>query len=288
MLWGQRVELPGLLTRCYLDDSRIPEATDTNPRREWIRSVVVHTTGGRRGRVIEGAPPSDADLAYARYQASTPAHKSWDYTVDRDGSIACSNDPTRRVTWHAGSTPVNNVAVGIEMVQNADGTLYSATIAATVLLLDWLTLLLGIQRQTPAVAGVPVVGELARLGGDEGGRDLVGIYGHRNVPGADRGPGDPGSDIFRALLLEGYEGFDVARSQDLAVWALRQRELQVPAEGIPGPLTVGAIRSRKNWTGLWITLPGERFPWGIALAAGAVSVAAAGGVYWASSRKGGL
>jgi hypothetical protein len=260
ILGGVAYEVPGLAVRSWRDDPRIPAATDTNARRERISGIVLHTTSGKRGPVLAAPAPGapvDADVAYARYQASAPDHKSWDFTVDRDGSVAQSSDPLERATWHAGNTPVNNRSVGIEIVQDKDGTLYRPGIDSAVKLVNFLTARLGIQRQYPARNGQPDGRHVERLLAG-GGRDFYGVYGHRNTA-TDRGWGDPGDPVFDALSAEGYEGFDLDRGEDMAAWRARQASLGVaPADGIPGDRTVAALRTKGYADGLWVRARSDR------------------------------
>jgi hypothetical protein len=212
VLDGRAIETPGLETVSFLDDSRVPHATDYNDRAKPIVAVLLHTVKGKSGPLLPGSKPSTRDLTYAAYQARTDREVSWDYTVDTDGSIAVSNDPVRRYTWHAGAGEVNRQSVGIEAVQYDDGAQYEAEIAAEVALVELLCERLHIPRRTPVTAdGRPFGGLL-----DE--RLFQGVYGHRNLWKMKDGRrvtmkplGDPDDHVFRALLRAGFQGVPVDR-----------------------------------------------------------------------------
>lgn len=279
VLDGRVVPVPGVDVHSYLDDPHVPEATDgyrirrrpCGPKRDasdgpWIRAIVLHTVHGKRGGTLRNGlgPPSLRDLWYAQYQARTPRDVSWDYTVDTDGSVAVSNDPLRRASWHAGG--VNRLTIGIEMVQESDGSLWSGQLDVLVRLLDVLTRELRIQRQCAPPLARDVFPRLHRVvstprlheekGTDPGGASLVGIYGHRNQT-IQRGQGDPTDWPFERLLDCGYEPVDYAREGDLATWRVRQSQLGVGADGIAGPATVAAIEASGRRHGLWISRPGD-------------------------------
>lgn len=202
---GQRIETPGLETISWLDDHRVPRVTDGRRRvPQATRAIVLHTVHGKLG-ALSDAPsvPSDRAERYARYQASTTREVSWHLTVDTDGTVVQSADVASWTCWHA--TSVNGWTVGVEMVQEADGTLYRLQLAAVVALCDLLCARLGIDRRVPARAGVPIVGVVPRLTGHDG--PWSGVFGHRNQT-TNRGPGDPGSHVFLALMAAGYAGVE--------------------------------------------------------------------------------
>lgn len=283
ILNGNKYEIPGVKTVSYLDtverkvgnkvrvQPAFGPAIHCSPRTTWIRGIVVHTNRGMEpGRVVPGGKDMGRDIALARYQASSTRKAGWDYTTDTDGSIAVSNDPWDNYTWHAG--PANANTVGIEMVQetNKPWNLYEDGLDATVLLLDYLTNRLGIQRQimcwdstknTFEKGVIPgrLQSPLDRKPGKKAptGGDVVGIYGHRNIT-TNKGSGDPGNAIFEKLKEAGYELFDVAKKQDLDVWKERQKQLGLSAElcnGVPGPETRRALGLAGKSYGMWVSRP---------------------------------
>ena len=202
---GQRIETPGLETISWLDDPAVPRVKDGRRRvPQSARAIVIHTVHGKLGPLsdVPSAPSVRAER-YARYQAGTAREVSWHLTVDTDGTIVQSADIAAWTCWHA--TSVNGWTIGIELVQESDGTVYRPQLAAVVALCDLLCARLGIERRVPARAGVPIVGVVPRLTGTDG--PWSGVFGHRNQT-RQRGPGDPGSAVFLALLAAGYAGVE--------------------------------------------------------------------------------
>ena len=202
---GQRVETPGMETISWLDDAKVPRVKDGRRRvPQSARAIVLHTVHGKLGPLSDvPSVPSARAERYARYQAGTAREVSWHITVDTDGTIVQSADVAAWTCWHA--TSVNGWTVGIELVQEADGTVYRPQLAAVVALCDLLCARLGIERRVPARAGVPIVGVVPRLTGTDG--PWSGVFGHRNQT-RQRGAGDPGSSVFLALLAAGYAGVE--------------------------------------------------------------------------------
>jgi hypothetical protein len=202
---GQRIETPGLETISWLDDPAVPRVRDGRRRvPQSARAIVLHTVHGKLGPLSDVASaPSVRAERYARYQAGTAREVSWHLTVDVDGTVVQSADVAAWTCWHA--TAVNGWTVGIELVQETDGTVYRPQLAAVVALCDLLCARLGIERRVPARGGVPIVGVVPRLTGTDG--PWSGVFGHRNQT-RQRGPGDPGSFVFLALLAAGYAGVE--------------------------------------------------------------------------------
>lgn len=262
ILNGDKIPTPGLDTVSWLDDPKVPQATDFNPRALWIRAIVLHTVHGKQGRLLPGfSRPSSRAESYAKYQANTSRDVSWDYTIDTDGTIVVSNDPIKRYTWHAGD--VNPYTIGIEFVQEDNGDLYEGQMDVGVRFLDLLTRELAgrghpVQRQVPmTVNGTPVQREIARIADNEEAKQVVGIYAHRNQT-KNKPVGDPGDAIFHALLRAGYKGFNLDAKDDITFWKDVQTRLGVsPADGIPGRGTHAALLRAGNKHGLWVERPGD-------------------------------
>lgn len=262
VLNGEKVATPGLETISWLDDPKVPKATDVNPRTVWLRAIVLHTVHGKTGKLLPGlSKPSTRAESYAKYQANTSRDVSWDYTIDTDGTIVVSNDPIKFYTWQA--TSVNPFTLGIELVQEDNGDLYEGQIEVTVRFLDLLTRELAdrghpIQRQVPmSVNGTPVKGVISRIANSETAKQVVGVYGHRNQT-SNRGAGDPGDFIFDALLKAGYKGFNLDTKDDVTFWKDIQTRLGVtPADGIPGRDTQKALLAAGYKHGLMVTRPGD-------------------------------
>lgn len=270
ILDGKGYVVPGLETLSWLDNpKRIPKITKTTPRKRAIQSIFVHTTRGMVCKALRpGGENSDLAFAYARSQVMSKREASWDFTVNTDGVILQQNDPVLAFSWHA--TQVNPYSIGIEMVQEEDGTLHEDTIHATAVLVTSLCEELGLQKQTawePA-SDRPYLGRIERMDPGFGGADCVGIHGHRNVwtyrskddhklvPA--RGPGDPNSFIFERLVTEhrfeklAFHGKD---PQDLRVWKGRQKAIGfqgLDVDGIPGPKTTARLKDLGYVHGLWV------------------------------------
>lgn len=258
---GQKVELSGVETISFLDDPKVaPRITDKNPRTRRARAIVLHTTSGgcAKGLVLDVPVTSTKAEVYARYQTRTERQVSWDYTVDLDGTVLAQSDPKVEYSWHAGAW--NPISVGIELVQTPKGELYKHQLDTLVLLVDWLTRTLKIQRQYAANDGKPTLVTIPRAsftGG--GGADMVGVFAHcQNTTPDVRGPGDPGPAPFVWLARAGYEPFDYLASEDRRVWKQRQQTLglSAPYDGIPLDDTVSALRAQKG-RDLWVARPGD-------------------------------
>jgi hypothetical protein len=254
---GKKVDVPGLEVHSWLDGpSWIKEITDFSHRSKSIRLIICHTHKGIKGNLLPGSGPgSSVASALVRYQTNTDRSVSWDYTIDNNGVVYCQNDPTKKVSWQAGS--VNAVSLGFELVQNDNGDVYEVQIEKAVLLIDALTALLGIQRQIAwdRSGNKPKVTVCPRL--ESGGSDVVGIAGHRNQT-KNRGAGDPGDHIYLALQKAGYECFDLNDGEDLKAWKERQKALGFPdaeCDGIPGPKTVAALKAAGKKHGMWVSRP---------------------------------
>ena len=248
LILGGKVEaVPGLECVNWQDVPKLRLKMGEDGRRRppgaWVRAIGLHTTRGRpfdlaasgAPRIIEGVGPKthiarDTVGWWSLDQRHAGAH----LVVDYDGGVACLADLTLEEAYHAG--PVNERTIGIEIAQRPGGELYEAQLASLVILCDWLTLRLRIQRQIPHAyeQGQPLVRCRA------GGRDVVGVYGHRDIT-TSRGWGDPGDAVFAALERGGYERFDFAAGDDLERWKVRQAYLGSKPDGVPGPKTCGAI-----------------------------------------------
>lgn len=193
----------------WLDDPRVPKATDGRSRsRDAVKAIVLHTVHGKRGALKAGSKPSARAEWYARYQASTDRDVSWHFTIDTDGTVVQSADPATWTCWHAGA--INGWTVGVELVQDSDGTLYEATMQSVVALCELLCAALAIPRRLPVGAdSKPARGVIAALMGPRG--PWGGVFGHRNQT-HNRGPGDPGDQPFEALLRAGFEGVHIDAS----------------------------------------------------------------------------
>lgn len=257
---NRRAELAdGLIVQNFLDNHHLHLARDDQRLRSveeqrWVRSIVLHTTGGipggpsdERQQVIHpGFGPSsragERIVADWTHDHSRPggAH----LIVDFDGIVYCCADLIAVAAYHAGLA--NAFSVGIEIAQNQDGSLFDRQLDVVVMVVDWLTARLGIQRQIPrSYEGKPA----PRLTGH---MIDTGVFGHRDVS-EKRWKGDPGDAIFDKLKAAGYESFDFARAEDILCWRKRQFDLGMsPTDGMPGPKTRDALLAAGKRDGLWV------------------------------------
>ena len=257
---GRPEDVPGLRTVSWVDDPRIPRlAGHADSRRRttrWIRGICLHTTKGipggkdRRPQQIRPGfgPAGDRGLNVARYWSTSPLQSGAHLVVDFDGEIVQCADLQLDAAFHAG--PVNDVTIGVEIYQGSDAELYEEQLATVVKLCDFLTRRFGIQRQIP----LWYCGPLTRL--ESGGRNVVGVYGHRDATG-NRGLGDPGDAIFDLLSEAGYERYAFRDDADRPMWKFRQLGLGIEADGIPGPATVRALIADGHPHGMWVRRPGD-------------------------------
>lgn len=249
---GRRIEIPGVPSICWDDDPTVRMTKQSGaPRgRIWVRNVVLHTTRGIPVKLIKGkGHESGGAKNNARYWARHNGFSGAHLVVDYNGLVVCTADLVREKTWHA--TSVNDVSVGIEIVQGKDGEVYEGQLEDVVTLCDTLAdeSVLAIQRQfhAPYRRG-RIVNRFAT-----GAKDVVGFYGHRDQTN-NKGPGDPGDFIFQFLERAGYEKFDYAAGEDLKAWKLRQAALGVEAakcDGVAGPATVKLLKSAGYLGGQW-------------------------------------
>lgn len=210
---------------------------------KWVRGIVLHTTKGIAPQTIRpGKGPGGKDRVVAEFWRGDPNHSAAHVVVDTDGSVACLADLATICAYHA--TTANDWTVGIEMYQEGDGGIYEATLTSTVAVCRAICEAMSIpyQMHHAAYRNAPV----ERL--VPGGRDCVGIYGHRDQTDR-RGLGDPGGSIYARLRADGCEGFDFGRREDLDKWIGRQMKLRslgevVDVDGICGPGTIAAMRRR--------------------------------------------
>jgi hypothetical protein len=258
---GVKTTVAGLQTVSFADDPTLaPQITKSNARTRRVRAIILHTTSGTcaSGKVKPGRMRGTDSKAgqLARYQAKTKKSVSWDYTIGRDAIVLAQNDPVSRYSWHA--TSWNPLSVGIEIVQNADGSLYGDQLQALVLLVDELTRRLRIQRQLAWADDAPLLTVLKRA--DElrarHGVDMVGVFAHANNT-KSRDEGDPGPAPFRALCEAGYELFDFRVFRDIETWKQRQQPLGISADGIALTDTCAALERQGYKHGLWVSRPND-------------------------------
>lgn len=256
---GVAEPIPGLDVLNFRDDPRLRLRWNEDARARktrWIRQVVLHTTKGipggedKRTQDIRPGlgPPVQAGLRVARWWSTSPASAGAHLVVDHDGAVACLADLLTDATMHAGHA--NGTSIGVELFQGAGAELYEGQLLVVVRFCDWLTRRFGIQRQIPHA----YVGPSQRL--KEELRDVVGVLGHRDLSDR-RGPGDPGNAVMNRLGLAGYEPLNFDLREDLEIWRRRQRGMGLKPDGVPGPITVAALRKLGRPHGMWVRRPGD-------------------------------
>lgn len=264
---NKKYDVPNLNTLSWNDEnSKIKYVTDKDDRKRRIRLIILHTHEGIRGDLLDGfGPNTTMDERLASYQTSTDRYVSWDGTIDQNGDVIWQNDPKKHYTWQAGNPQINQISLGLELIQKLvkengveRGHLWKGQLEKTVLLLDFLTAKLGIQRQIPwdKSKNKPCLIQIPRFQKD-GGANVVGIAGHVNLT-TNRGPGDPGPYIFEALKDAGYELFDVSSGEDLMVWKQRQISLGMShreADGIPLDNTITLLKAKGHKHGMFVSRP---------------------------------
>lgn len=229
----------------------------TMRRTTWVRAIVLHTTGGnwpqavRPGAGQRGHAQQIAEMwSGADRRGGERVHSGAHLVVDYDGTVACLADLQYHAAYHA--TTVNDHTIGIEMCTMPDGSIWQATLDATVQMAvgeGGLCELFGIPPQVHAAPyrNAPV----SRLA--SGGRDAVGIYGHRDQSD-QRGRGDPGDRIYELLVAVGAEPLDYGAEEDLDIGRARQRALNargggLTVDGLVGPASLAEARRQgyRHW-----------------------------------------
>lgn len=246
---GEHVLVPGVTVYAPGDMPDVRLSPDdcisrSNRPQQWICHK---TEADFAEHVLPGAGPVDAiggTLDSAREWAADKRHAGSHLIVGYDGEALCLADLVRVCAWHDSNIVSNRLSVGMEMKERHGGLVYEATLASAVEITIAGMRALGIQFQCPRHYrnNMP----FPRFA--DGGRDLVGCFGHRDVS-ATRGYWDPGDIIFDMLQARGYERFDFYGAEDLETWKKRQawlRELGVysgPLDGIPGRGTTAALKT---------------------------------------------
>lgn len=270
---GKQYEVLGVRSLDFIDSVALGlPAKSFRPRKTgWVRNICIHTRMGKSVQRIEQEPKNhywvtDYPFRVRKRKTSSGCHIG----IDGDGSFVCYADLARHATHHAGH--VNDVSIGIELYQGADGHIHQATLRSCVLVCDVITRVMGIQRQVCDLSNqnwrfASPTGRFSwrrskRLAYMRGGREakrFVGIYGHRNVT-RNRGRGDPGDAIMDLFTLSaGYERVQRDISE-VPLWQVRQDFLGIPErrqDGIPGPEFIRHAIDMGYAHGMWVWRPGD-------------------------------
>lgn len=239
---------------------------DYRPRQGRVHLLIDHTTGGLpRQQVLPGAGARGHSEFIARMWSGRDrsdgagegkrVHSGAQFLVDFNGEIACLCDIVRCEAFHA--ERANGVSIGVEHCTTRDGSIYQATIDASVILHRELCRLLDIPFQVHVAPyhNAPLarceVGSKTR---EHDGRaqstcsDIYGIIQHRDQT-SERGWGDAGDPIRDALIDAGAEGLDYSRGEDLTRGRARQERLNAHGahllvDGLVGPASLAAARAQ--------------------------------------------
>ncbi len=217
-------------------------AGDCRPRSNHPQMVILHKTKADDPEVVTpGVGPFGRPENVARFWGDDPHHSGAHLVVSGDYT-ACLADLVLVEAWHGNQA--NARSIGIEHVEEAHGVVYQAVIDNGVKVCLAIAEHCGIQLQVPK-PGTYHNAPMPRFA--DGGRDLVGFFGHRDVTDS-RGKWDPGEAIGEALIAAGAEAFDFGGGEDMEVWRTRQRELvskghRISVDGVPGPMTTAALRA---------------------------------------------
>jgi hypothetical protein len=249
---GKLIQVPGLEIISPGDQpwARL-SSEDFGPRpSQWIRQITLHTTKGKWPQHVKpGAGAGGKDKAVADWWIKDKNHSAAQLVVDNDGSIACLCD-LKYAAWHNSNFKLNQVSIGIEMYQEADGGIYEAVLESTVKLVLALCDIFGIPLQGALLPyrNAPI----RRM--ELGDTTVVGVYGHRDITHS-RGYGDPGEEILNRLVKAGMIRFDIQAKKEIEFWKRVQNSLnskyglKLTCDGICGPGTVKALRDLGLWNG---------------------------------------
>jgi hypothetical protein len=227
VLGGQKIDVPGVRTISFLDDSRVPVAQYVGRRTMYPHMIVLHSTGPNTPTLVRPGSYEPPDLFHFARYVNAHGPLSWDATVLTNGTILWHNNPLVHATHHANQ--LNPHSLGIELEQGPQGALYEVQFQALVALLRTLTEHLQIRRQIPWYAGAPDHRKLVRFtpaGGS--GANYNGIVGHRN---SDSDRSDPGENIWLYLAAHGFAGRDLSAGEDLSNPALWSTPAAIPGTG---------------------------------------------------------
>jgi hypothetical protein len=272
IIGDREVQVPGVSVKNFKDNpslalrvGRSDGANDGGARTLPVTLVVLHSTKGipggsdkREQVILPGiGPDTQAGDRTATYWSTDPTPSGAHIVVDHNGLVTCLADLKTVCAYHAGQYEVNLRSIGIEIFQGSNAEMYEGQLDVVRKVVDTITAEFGIQRQIPDKYhnNTPV----PRLK-DLGGRDVVGVVGHRDVSD-QRGKGDPGDAIMDVLAKNGYERFDLFSEVSIGTWRNRQTNLSsklkrpIISDGIPGPQTVTALKDLGYQYGLWALPP---------------------------------
>lgn len=252
LVHGKVVPVPGLTVWNPLNAPAWCKLSprDYRPRRTtWVRQVIVHTTKGMWPQAIKpGKGPVNREQSVAHYWQDDPTQSAAQIVIGSDGEVACLADLALICAYHAEMS--NDWSIGIEIYQEADGSIYQAALDAALKLIAFLCDLFEIFLQVPSrkYPGSPI----ARMDvhcHSPGGPDMIGVFGHRDNTD-NRGRGDPGDAVFFELRENhGADAWDYDRNEDKAKARHAQAFLNehhnagLSEDGVAGPKTYRAAKA---------------------------------------------
>jgi hypothetical protein len=241
---------------------------DYRARQGRVHLLLDHTTGGLwPQRVIPGAGPrGHAELIARMWSGRNRSdgqgegkrvHSGAQVLIDFDGWIYCLVDLVRCEAFHA--ELANGVSVGVEHCTTHDGSIYQATIDASVTFHRELcsSRMLDVPYQVNAAPyrNAPLSRcEVGRKTSIHDGRiqsrcaDLYGVLQHRDQT-SERGRGDAGDALVAAHVAGGAEALDYSRDEDLSRGRARQEHLNahgahLVVDGLVGTASLTASRAQ--------------------------------------------
>lgn len=175
----------------YLDDATLtlPIPKCGSKRRREIKHVVLHTTGGYADQCVLNEPAPDSACharAVVNYWRNDDRIGGAHILVDADGTCYCLADLVAVAAYHC--VGFNQVSVGIEVVQQRNGSLYAAQLRSVAAVVNAIATKLSLPRS------VAVAYDRKPRSSVDG----IGVVGHRDLS-ANRGAGDPGDFILQAV-----------------------------------------------------------------------------------------
>jgi hypothetical protein len=194
-------------------------------------------------------PDTKVEVRIGRLWSTDGRHAGAHLSIDHDLTVGCHADLLLDAAYAVGCA--NEVSISGELYQGRNNEVYEDQLAVAVAVTDFVTAFFSIQRQIPAPDHRDLI---KRCTSGRGSRSIVGVFGHRNQT-KNRGPGDPGDQIFEALEDAGYSVFDFNANEDVDHWRkVQKEELDYEIgedDGIPGPQTADDLRFLGYPNGLW-------------------------------------
>jgi hypothetical protein len=261
---GKPVQVPGVRILSPLEENW-NYLSKYNTRTKRPQFKILHKTVADDPELVVETPPESKYQRFWGYAQLTlewwhkpgtdpktgkpnPPLSGTHLVTGHNGDTVCPADLYSVVGWHANQA--NELSWGHEIKEYVGGRVHRAALSAAVAITLVDTSEMGVQWQCPRSFSRP----LARF--RNGGRDLVGVFGHRDVT-SSRNRHDPGDKVFAMLEHAGFERFDFGAGEDLEVWRGRQEQLKDRGfyhgaiDGIAGAGTTAACAAAGFPAGIW-------------------------------------